>query len=184
MPESSAVKASPSQDSEPTATPSAKKMIAEHGLDSAAISGSGRHGQILKEDVQAHLQGQQHNDQATGAAQAHAEFAEGDRPQKRVPMSRLRAKVAERLLEAQHNAAILTTFNEIDMQAVMDLRQRYRELFEKKHKVKLGFMSFSSRRQLRRCDVSRKSMPPSKARISCITVFTTSALRWVRRAAW
>jgi 2-oxoglutarate dehydrogenase E2 component (dihydrolipoamide succinyltransferase) len=125
-------------------TPAAKKMIEEQGLAASDISGSGRHGQILKEDVQHYLDSQQ---QAPAQTEARAPTpspvpGEADRPQKRVPMSRLRAKVAERLLEAQHDAAILTTFNEINMQPVMNLRQQYRELFEKKHKVKLGFMSF------------------------------------------
>ena len=127
--------------------PAARKMAAEKGLDATALKGSGRGGRVTKEDVMA-------AGKAAPAAQAEAKPAArapspvnidqvlGDRPEQRVPMSRLRKRVAERLLESQSNAAILTTFNEVNMQPVMDLRRKYRERFEKEHGVKLGFMSF------------------------------------------
>ena len=127
--------------------PAARKMAAEKGLDATALKGTGRGGRVTKEDVMA-------AGKAAPAAQAEAKPAAraplpvnidqvlGDRPEQRVPMSRLRKRVAERLLESQSNAAILTTFNEVNMQPVMDLRRKYRERFEKEHGVKLGFMSF------------------------------------------
>ncbi len=116
--------------------PAAKKIIEENLLDAADIRGSGKGGRILKQDVQKILQD-------TAASEEKAPNRdEGERPERRLPMTRLRQRIAERLLEAQQSSAILTTFNEIDMQAVMDLRQRYRDVFEKQHQVKLGFMSF------------------------------------------
>ncbi len=110
-------------------SPSVRKLLNEHELDLSQVSGSGKAGRVSKEDVVSHLQG------GSGAVS-------GDRPEQRVPMSRLRARIAERLLQAQQNAAILTTFNEVNLQAVMDLRKAYKEKFEKRHGVKLGFMSF------------------------------------------
>ncbi len=137
-------------------TPSAKKMIAEHNLDAAKISGSGKDGRVLKEDVMAYMQQAKPAEktaspaaQETPQAQAVQSTAPvtlssdtGERIEKRVPMTRLRARIAERLLDAQHNAAILTTFNEVNMQPVMDLRKKYQDLFQKKYGTKLGFMSF------------------------------------------
>ncbi len=147
-------------------TPSAKKMIVEHGLNSDDISGSGKDGRVLKEDVMAFMQQPVLNqssaetqsvrtetppqyevvEQATPAPisppRASAVNTSAERIEKRVPMTRLRARIAERLLEAQHNAAILTTFNEVNMQPIMDLRNKYKDLFLKKYNVKLGFMSF------------------------------------------
>ena len=127
------------------AMPAAAKLAAESGVNLADVQGSGRDGRILKEDVAAHL--------ARLAAQAipsvpetaspvSAAQAGGDRPEQRVPMSRLRQRVAERLLQSQAENAMLTTFNEVNMKPVMDLRARYKEKFEKEHGVKLGFMSF------------------------------------------
>ncbi|TDY03915.1 2-oxoglutarate dehydrogenase complex dihydrolipoyllysine-residue succinyltransferase [Thiohalophilus thiocyanatoxydans] len=138
-------------DDTPRLAPAAKKLIAEHDLDANLIKGTGKDGRILKEDVQAYLDqadkpGTTEPSRQPGSASAPPSTGEdetqGERPQKRVPMSRLRARIAERLVEAQQTAAILTTFNEIDMQPVMDLRARYKEKFEKQHGVKLGFMSF------------------------------------------
>jgi len=122
-------------------TPSAEKMIIEHGLDPDKIKGTGKKGMILKEDVQQYI------NQTTKAKQeapvaATPSAVEGERSQTRVPMSRLRARIAERLVEAQQTAAILSTFNEINMQPVMDLRKKYKNQFEKQHGVRLGFMSF------------------------------------------
>ncbi len=133
----------------PFATPAARRLIEENGLDINAIPASGRGDRVLKEDVLAVLDKAEKTPPqtpagtpASSAAPVEAAVAAGERPEKRVPMTRLRARIAERLLEAQHNAAILTTFNEINMQPVMDLRARYRDSFEKRYGVRLGFMSF------------------------------------------
>lgn len=106
------------------AMPAAVKTAADNGVDLANVAGSGRGGRVLKEDVLGAMAGK------------------GSRIEERVPMSRLRKRVAERLLESQHTNAILTTFNEVNMKPVMDLRAKYKDQFEKKHGVKLGFMSF------------------------------------------
>ena len=118
------------------AMPAAAKLAAETGIDVNALQGSGRDGRVLKEDVQ--------NAAAKPAAAAAPAVAlpAGARPEERVPMSRLRARVAERLLASQQENAILTTFNEVNMKPIMDLRAKYKEKFEKEHGVKLGFMSF------------------------------------------
>lgn len=139
--------ASVAQGEAPFATPSAMKLIKENKLDIHAIKGSGSGDRILKEDVLAALvkapEPKKVETEATRAVPASEPVvAEGDRPEQRVPMTRLRARIAERLLEAQHNAAMLTTFNEVNMQPVMDLRTRYRDAFEKRYGVRLGFMSF------------------------------------------
>ena len=118
------------------AMPAAAKLAAETGVDVNALQGSGRDGRVLKEDVQ--------NAAAKPAASAAPAVAlpVGARPEERVPMSRLRARVAERLLASQQENAILTTFNEVNMKPIMDLRAKYKDKFEKEHGVKLGFMSF------------------------------------------
>jgi 2-oxoglutarate dehydrogenase E2 component (dihydrolipoamide succinyltransferase) len=134
------------------AMPSAQRLAAEKQLDTAAIAGTGRGGRVTKEDVLHVIEG---GGQATarpvapGAAPAARTPAPpvdlgalGERAEQRVPMSRLRARIAERLVQSQHTAAILTTFNEVNMQPVIDLRNRHRDRFEKEHGVKLGFMSF------------------------------------------
>jgi len=117
---------------EPTLSPSVRRLVAETEVDPNAISGSGKHGRILKTDIEDYLAKQQ--PQTTANTSLRAE--------QRVPMTRLRAKVAERLLQAQQNAAMLTTFNEVNLQAVIDLRNQYKHRFEDKHAIKLGFMSF------------------------------------------
>ncbi|VAW74210.1 Dihydrolipoamide succinyltransferase component (E2) of 2-oxoglutarate dehydrogenase complex, partial [hydrothermal vent metagenome] len=131
---------------EPFATPAARKLIEENKLDIRSIKASGSGNRLLKEDVLAALDQPATSSVETPVSQAVAikepVIPEGERPEKRVPMTRLRARIAERLLEAQQNAAILTTFNEVNMQPVMDLRSRYREAFEKRYGVRLGFMSF------------------------------------------
>jgi len=111
--------------------PAAKKMAGERSVDVNQVSGSGRGGRILKEDVDAHKK-----------KSSQAVELNGDRIEKRVPMTRLRARIAERLVDAQHTAAMLTTFNEINMKPVMDIRAKYKDQFEKSHETKLGFMSF------------------------------------------
>ncbi len=117
------------------ASPSAAKLAAEKGVDVAAIAGTGRDGRVTKGDVLGAAP-------AAKAAAAPMAIPKGGRPEQRVPMSRLRARVAERLVQSQSTAAILTTFNEVNMAPVMELRNRYKDRFEKEHGVKLGFMSF------------------------------------------
>ena len=156
-------------------SPAVRRLVEEHGLDATAIPGTGRDGRITKGDVLAHLEAAAKPADADSApAAGSAESAAvseralirtepapstpsrteptttaasvpGSRDERREPMSRLRRRIAERLVEAQHTAAILTTFNEIDMQPVMALRSRYKEGFERRHGVRLGFMSFFAR---------------------------------------
>ena len=121
------------------AMPAAAKLAAETGVDVNALQGSGRDGRVLKEDVQ---NATAKPAAAPAASSAPAPVPAGARPEQRVPMSRLRARVAERLLASQQENAILTTFNEVNMKPIMDLRAKYKEKFEKEHGVKLGFMSF------------------------------------------
>jgi len=130
-----------------TALPAARKMLAEQGVDPASVEGTGRGGRITKGDVIAATAAKP----APAAAPPRAAPAApavvlpaslGNRPEQRVPMSRLRQRVAERLVQSQSTAAILTTFNEVNMQPVIDLRNRYKDRFEKEHGVKLGFMGF------------------------------------------
>jgi 2-oxoglutarate dehydrogenase E2 component (dihydrolipoamide succinyltransferase) len=128
------------QSSASSASPSAKKIAAEKGVDTSTVQGTGRDGRVTKGDVL----------QPVTPAQAGAQSAKpqpvqlpaGQRTEQRVPMSRLRQRVAERLVQSQSTAAILTTFNEVNMGPVMELRARYKDRFEKDHGVKLGFMSF------------------------------------------
>jgi len=130
-------------------SPAARKIAEENGIDPASLAGTGKGGRVTKEDVVAAVEAKK-NAPATPAAKPAAApaaaapvFASGDRVEKRVPMTRLRAKVAERLVEAQSTMAQLTTFNEVDMTEVMALRSKYKDLFEKTHNgVRLGFMSF------------------------------------------
>ena len=128
------------------AMPSAQKMAAEKNIDTGTLSGTGRGGRVTKGDV---IQAAQGGSKAPTSAPAPARAMPvvdmgdlGERPEQRVPMSRLRARIAERLVQSQSTAAILTTFNEVNMQPVMDMRAKYKDKFEKEHGVKLGFMSF------------------------------------------
>jgi len=129
-------------------SPAARKLAEENGIDPNSIAGTGKGGRVTKEDVVAAVEAKksapvQAAKPAAAPAAAAPIFAAGDRVEKRVPMTRLRAKVAERLVEAQSSMAMLTTFNEINMKPVMDLRSKYKDLFEKTHNgVRLGFMSF------------------------------------------
>ncbi|HFC8495883.1 TPA: 2-oxoglutarate dehydrogenase complex dihydrolipoyllysine-residue succinyltransferase [Neisseria subflava] len=135
-PAEAAPAAAPAAAQNNAAMPAAAKLAAETGVDVNALQGSGRDGRVLKEDVQ--------NAAAKPAAAAApaVTLPAGARPEERVPMSRLRARVAERLLASQQENAILTTFNEVNMKPIMDLRAKYKDKFEKEHGVKLGFMSF------------------------------------------
>lgn len=133
---------------DPVAAPAARKLAEENGIDLASVAGTGKGGRITKEDVVAAVANKKSAPAAAAkpavaAAAAPVVVAAGDRTEKRVPMTRLRAKIAERLVEAQSNMAMLTTFNEVDMTEVMALRSKYKDLFEKTHNgVRLGFMSF------------------------------------------
>lgn len=147
--------------SSPALSPAVRNLVQEHNLDPAQIPGSGKDGRILKEDVLAFLkQGEAapaEQEPAPAEAAKTTEAAQptpepkttvvelpgaGERLERRVPMTRLRQRIAQRLKEAQNTAAILTTFNEVNMQPVMDLRAKYKDRFEKEHGIKLGFMSF------------------------------------------
>ncbi len=166
--------APPEATGEPALSPAVRKMVAEHGLDPAAIPGTGKDGRLTKADILAYMKDRP----AAAAEPAPAPAAEApasaspspssppvapstERGEERVRMTRLRKRIAERLKEAQNTAAMLTTFNEVDMTEVMDVRSRLRERFEKKHGVKLGFMSFFAKA----CMVALKEIPAVNARI-------------------
>lgn len=141
-------------------SPAVRKLLAEHGLQAADVAGSGKNGRLSKEDVEQHVASIASGGAAAASAPAPAPspaavpasttssssaavaaMPAGERSERRVPMTRLRARIAERLLDASQNTAMLTTFNEINMQAFIDLRKQYKDDFEKTHGVKLGFMS-------------------------------------------
>ena len=144
--------------------PSAKKLMADRGLSPDQVSGSGRDGRVMKEDV---LRAQAPAAQAPAPAPAVAQIPRAAVPvedaarEERVKMTRLRQTIARRLKEAQNTAAMLTTYNEVDMTGVMELRNEYKDLFEKKHKVKLGFMSFFTKA----CTHALKEVPEVNAEI-------------------
>ncbi|MET4026869.1 2-oxoglutarate dehydrogenase E2 component (dihydrolipoamide succinyltransferase) [Marinobacter sp. MBR-99] len=125
-------------------SPAARKLAEENNVDPAAVKGTGKDGRVTKEDVQNHVD----SSKASGGAAAkpatmpEINVAQGERPEKRVPMTRLRASIAKRLVDAQQTAAMLTTFNEVNMAPIMELRKQYQDSFVKRHGIKLGFMSF------------------------------------------
>ena len=123
------------------AGPAVRKALDEAGVSRAEVQGSGKDGRILKEDVPAAKPAAPAPVAAAPAAPKAPVVPTGDRAENRVPMTRLRARIAERLLEAKQSTAMLTTFNEIDMQPIMDIRNEYKDAFEKKHGARLGFMS-------------------------------------------
>ncbi len=132
----------PAVTEKPVMMPVAKRIAAEKSIGAEeinAVRGSGRGGRITKEDMAEHARPQSVQEISTDE---EVSLSEGDRPEKRVAMSRLRLRIAERMVQSQSTAAILTTFNEVDMQAIIDFRARYKEIFEKEHGVKLGFTSF------------------------------------------
>ncbi|WP_333687820.1 2-oxoglutarate dehydrogenase complex dihydrolipoyllysine-residue succinyltransferase [Methylococcus capsulatus] len=118
----------------PVLSPAVRRLVAEHALDPAVIPASGREGRLTKQDVLDFLE--------TRPAAEKARLPAGGRSERRVPMSRLRARIAERMLEAQHRTATLTTFNEVNLQKVFDIRNAHKARFEQQHGIKLGFMSF------------------------------------------
>jgi 2-oxoglutarate dehydrogenase E2 component (dihydrolipoamide succinyltransferase) len=126
-------------------SPAVRRLLEEHDLEATMVSGTGKDGRITKADVMAFLKEEGGSEVTSGEEPEVTEqvvVAGPQREEKRVPMTRLRARIAERLVEAQQTAAMLTTFNEVDLTEVMALRKRYRDEFEKKHGVRLGFMSF------------------------------------------
>lgn len=143
-----AADAAPSEeaDSDEVLTPSVRRLLAEKDIDPSKIRGTGKNGRITREDVEAHLKG---GDKPASTANAFPTAvnsqitdAVADRSEKRVPMTRLRKTIATRLLEAKNSTAMLTTFNEVNMKPIMDIRKQYKDVFEKRHDVRLGFMSF------------------------------------------
>ena len=140
-------------DKDAQAGPAARKMMSEHNLSASDVKGSGRDGRITKEDVEKALASREERKQSSGGeAKSDAPKAApmpapepGEREERRVPMTRLRKRIAERLVSAQQNAAMLTTFNEVNMKPIMDMRKNYKDAFEKAHGVRLGFMGFFTR---------------------------------------
>ncbi|MCI0442904.1 2-oxoglutarate dehydrogenase complex dihydrolipoyllysine-residue succinyltransferase, partial [bacterium] len=141
-----AVKPQPASQSKsvqpPKATPSARRLAQEVGVKLEDVSATGSGNQITREDIQAHMQRQKAPTQPEAPPAPLKIVTSGDRSEERIKMSRRRRTIAKRLVEAQHEAAMLTTYNEIDMTAVMDLRKRHKESFQKKHGVGLGIVSF------------------------------------------
>ena len=146
----------------PSLSPAVRKLVDEHGLDPAAIAGTGKGGRLTKGDVLAHLAAASDIPPEPPPPPAFvAAPAPAGAREERVPMTRLRQRIAERLKEAQNTAAMLTTFNEVDMSAVVETRARLREVFEKKHGVRLGFMSFFVKAAV----VALKEVPAVNAQI-------------------
>lgn len=134
------------EEEDKSTSPAVRRMMAENDLQAEQIKGTGKEGRITKEDVIAFIESTRKKSVASSETKKEtknsATSSINGREEKRVPMSRLRAMVAKRLVQAQHEAAMLTTFNEVNLKAVMDIRAQYKDSFEKKHGIKLGFMSF------------------------------------------
>ncbi|WP_411358144.1 2-oxoglutarate dehydrogenase complex dihydrolipoyllysine-residue succinyltransferase [Pseudidiomarina salilacus] len=125
------------------AGPAVRRLLAEHDLKASDVKGTGKGGRVTKEDVEKHVKdGGKKETPAAAKSESQAPAAAGDRDQKRVPMTRLRKTIAKRLLEAKNATAMLTTFNEVNMKPIMDLRSKYKDEFEKRHDTRLGFMGF------------------------------------------
>ncbi|TQV88653.1 2-oxoglutarate dehydrogenase complex dihydrolipoyllysine-residue succinyltransferase [Aliikangiella coralliicola] len=126
-------------------SPAVRKLVAEYEINPDLIQGTGKNGRIVKEDVMAFIENRSNKEAAPAAsskAPSEPVIPQGERFERREPMSRLRAKIANRLVEAQQNMAMLSTFNEVNMKPIMDLRAKYKDEFEKRHDTRLGFMSF------------------------------------------
>ena len=124
-------------------SPAVRKLLSEKGLSASDVKGTGKGGRITKEDVENHQAGgKASGSAASSSVPQQAQISQGERSEERVPMTRIRKVIAKRLVEAQQTAAMLTTFNEVDLKAVMDLRAQYKDAFAKTHETKLGFMSF------------------------------------------
>ncbi|MBC8951905.1 2-oxoglutarate dehydrogenase complex dihydrolipoyllysine-residue succinyltransferase [Xenorhabdus sp. PB62.4] len=135
--------ASLEEESNDALSPAVRRLIAEHDLDPAVIKGSGVGGRIVREDVEKYITAnKKESDKPAASAPAAQQSSLPHRSEKRVPMTRLRKRVAERLLEAKNNTAMLTTFNEVNMKPIQELRKQYGDAFEKRHGMRLGFMSF------------------------------------------
>ncbi|MBY6197598.1 2-oxoglutarate dehydrogenase complex dihydrolipoyllysine-residue succinyltransferase [Vibrio hangzhouensis] len=132
-------KASLTEESNDALSPAVRRLLAENDLTAADVKGTGVGGRITREDIEAHLAAAKEAPKAEVEAPVAPVLA---RSQKRVPMTRLRKRVAERLLEAKNSTAMLTTFNEVNMKPIMDLRKQYKDQFEERHGTRLGFMSF------------------------------------------
>ncbi|WP_087016431.1 2-oxoglutarate dehydrogenase complex dihydrolipoyllysine-residue succinyltransferase [Thaumasiovibrio subtropicus] len=133
-------KASLTEESNEALSPAVRRLLAENDLSPSAVKGTGVGGRITREDVEAYLKDKPASAPAAPVVEADAPLAH--RSEKRVPMTRLRKRVAERLLEAKNSTAMLTTFNEVNMKPIMDLRKQYKDIFEERHGIRLGFMSF------------------------------------------
>ncbi|WP_428772051.1 2-oxoglutarate dehydrogenase complex dihydrolipoyllysine-residue succinyltransferase [Vibrio sp.] len=134
-------KASLTEESNDALSPAVRRLMGEHGLEANQVKGTGVGGRITREDIEAFL-AKAKDKPAAETKQADIELPAAARTQKRVPMTRLRKRVAERLLEAKNSTAMLTTFNEVNMKPIMDLRKKYKDQFEERHGIRLGFMSF------------------------------------------
>jgi 2-oxoglutarate dehydrogenase E2 component (dihydrolipoamide succinyltransferase) len=137
--------AAPAAETDVTLSPAVRRAVLEHGVDPSTIKGTGKDGRLTKEDVVAAAQAKKAAPAASVSAQAEpveARAATGERREERVKMTRLRQTIAKRLKSAQEEAALLTTFNDVDMTAVIEAREAYKDVFAKKHGIKLGFMSF------------------------------------------
>ena len=144
-------------------SPAVRRAVLEHGIDPAKVTGTGKDGRITRDDVLAAAQAKtaQAEPAATAPATAAASPAGGERREERVRMTRLRQTVAKRLKSAQETAALLTTFNDVDMSAVIEARDKYKDVFQKKHGIKLGFMSFFAKASV----LALKSIPSVNAQI-------------------
>ena len=123
-------------------SPAVRRLLSEHGIQASAVKGTGVGGRITREDVEAFVKGGASTAPVVAPVEAKVEAPLAYRSEKRVPMTRLRKRVAERLLEAKNSTAMLTTFNEVNMKPIMDLRKQYKDIFEERHGIRLGFMSF------------------------------------------
>lgn len=153
-------KETPSEASQ-TLSPAVRRAVIEHGVDPTAIMGTGKDGRLTKEDVIAAAKAKASGAAPSAPAEQATPAASGERKTERVKMTRLRQTIAKRLKSAQDTAALLTTFNDVDMTAVIEAREKYKDLFAKKHGIKLGFMSFFAKASV----LALKDVPAANAQI-------------------